>query len=414
MSMGTILLADRLISGGGDAVLEQAAVVIEHGQIQVITTWAEAEAIKRGQQHHVISLPDSTLLPGLIDCHVHLNFPADGSPILDIKEQSDTTLSAISMNNARIALEAGMTSLRDCGGRQTLNIDLRDAVETYDMALPRLVSCGPPITITGGHCWFFGGEAEGVTGLRRKVRELIKQDVDFIKVMAAGGGTPKTLSWQPTFSQEELNAIVEEAHLHDLKASAHCLNREATLRAVRAGFDHIEHAGFLVDKWGNQRYEREVAKAVIEAQVIVCPTLAVGRYVVKHLEGREDSSAEDARQLERWHQMLEQNVTQLAHMLKDGLRVVAGTDAGWRWTPFDALVDELDLMVEAGMSNAAVIEAATSKAAVALDLADKVGKLAPGMTADIIAVKGNPLEELAALRRVNMVMKVGRLIKRNA
>ena len=411
MSIGSILLADRLIPGDGGAVLEQPAVVIEHGRIRAVTTRAEAEAIQREHQHHVVSLPGSTLLPGLIDCHVHLNFPADGSPILDINEQSDTTLSALSMNNARTALEAGITSQRDCGGRHTLNVELRDAIENYDMALPRLVSCGPPITITGGHCWFFGGEAEGVAGVRREVRELIKQDVDFIKVMAAGGGTPNTLSWQPTFSQEELNTIVEEAHLHDRKASAHCLNREATLRAVRAGFDQVEHAGFLLDKWGNQRYEPEVTEALVEAQVVVCPTLAVGRYVIEHLEGRENLSTEDTRQLERWRRMLGENIAQLAQMLEAGLRVVAGTDAGWRWTPFDALVDELELMVEAGMSNAAVIEAATSKAAVALDLADRVGKLTTGMTADIVAVRGNPLEELAALRQVNMVMKAGRLLK---
>lgn len=410
MNTGIILQADRLISG--DTILERPAVVIEHGQIRDITTQAEAEAIQQG--HHIISLPGSTLLPGLIDCHVHLNFPADGSPILDIKEQSDTTLSAISMDNARKAVEAGITSLRDCGGRQKLNVELRNAIENYGMAVPRLVTCGPPITITGGHCWFFGGEADGVAGVRRKVRELIKQDVNFIKVMAAGGGTPNTLSWEPAFSQEELNAIVEEAHLHDLKASAHCLNREATLRAVRAGFDQIEHAGFLLDRQGNQRYEPEVTEALTEAQVVVCPTLAVGLYVLKCLEEREDLLAEEARQLERWRRMLEQNVAQLAQMLEDGLRVVAGTDAGWRWTPFDALVGELELMAEAGMSNAAVIEAATCEAAAALGIADSVGRLATGMTADIIAVKGDPLKELATLRQVNMVMKAGQVIKHTA
>ena len=232
--------------------------------------------------------------------------------------------------------------------------------------------------------------------------------------MAAGGGTPNTLSWQPAFSQEELNAIVEEAHLHDLKASAHCLNREATLRAVRAGFDQIEHAGFLLDRHGNQQYEPEVAEALIEARVVVCPTLAVGRYVLKYLEEREELSTEEVHQLERWREMLAQNVAHLAQMLEDGLRVVAGTDAGWRWTPFDALVSELELMAEAGMSNAAVIEAATSKAAAALGLADSVGRLTTDMVADIIAVRGNPLKELATLRQVNMVMKAGQLVKHNA
>ena len=412
MKTGTILQADRLIPGDGGAVVEQPAIIIEHGRIRTITTQAEAEALRQG--HHVVSLPGSTLLPGLIDCHVHLNLPADGSPVLDIEEQSDTTLSALSMNNAHIALEAGVTSLRDCGGRRKINVDLRNAIENYGMAAPGLVVCGPPITITGGHCWFFGGEAEGVAGVRRKVRELIKQDVNFIKVMAAGGGTPNTLSWQPAFSQEELNAIVEEAHLHDLKASAHCLNREATLRAVRAGFDQIEHAGFLLDRHGNQQYEPEVAEALIEAQVVVCPTLAVGLYVLKYLEEREELSTEEVHQLERWRGMLTQNVAHLAQMLGDGLRVVAGTDAGWRWTPFDALVNELELMAEAGMSNAAVIEAATSKAAAALGLADSVGRLTTDMVADIIAVRGNPLKELATLRQVNMVMKAGQLVKHNA
>lgn len=407
MTKGFILKADQLVAGDGSPPVKNPTVLIEKSKIKAITSFSEIEAI--AQDYQIIDLPNTTLLPGLIDCHVHLNFPADGSPILDINNQSDPMLSAISMNNARKALEAGITSLRDCGGRQTLNLELRNAIEMYNMALPRLISCGPPITLTGGHCWFFGAEAEGADNLRRKVRELIKQGVDFIKVMAAGGGTPSTLAWQPTYTQEELNTIVEEAHKHDLKTSAHCLNAESTLQAVKAGFDQIEHAGFLIDANGNQNYDPKVAEALVRAQVKVCPTLAVGRYVIKYLEAFETPTQQDKKLLERWYKMLEKNVANLAHLIKEGVNLVAGTDAGWRWTPFNSLVDELELMSEAGLSNYAAVESATSVAATSLGMSEHIGTLKPNMNADIVAIQGDPIQDLASLRKVKLVMKGGEI-----
>jgi len=400
-----ILRAARLFPGGGRAPIERPTVVVEGGR--VVAVHAEPPGAELAARARVVDLPRATLLPGLIDAHVHLHLPADGSPILDVLRESDAALGARTVHNAGLALQAGVTAVRDCGGRGTLHVELADEIERWGYAAARVMSAGPPVTVTGGHCWFFGGEADGALGVRRKVRELVKGGVHYVKVMASGGGTPRTVSWEPAFSQAELDAIVEEAHLHGLLAAAHCLCAESSRRAARAGFDIVEHAGFLLDGRGRQAYEEDAAAALVDAGVVVCPTLAVGRFTLARLRA---SASPDPAELERWSRMLEANVENLGRLLRAGVKVMAGTDAGWRSTPFDSLPDELELMALAGMSNAAALEAATADAATTLGL-EGLGRVEAGAIADLVAVDGDPLADLAALRAVALVVKGGRIVR---
>lgn len=403
-----ILRPDRLFPGGGAPVLERPTIVIEDGRVVHASGGPAPTALV--EHAEVVELPGTTLLPGLVDAHVHLQLPADGSPILEVLDDSDAALGARALHNAGVALRAGVTTVRDCGGRDLLGVDLADQVERWGYDVARIVSPGPPVTVTGGHCWFFGGEADGVEGVQLRVRALIKGGAHYLKVMASGGGTPRTVSHEPSFTQAELDAIVAEAHLHGLVAAAHCLCAESTRRAVRAGFDVIEHANFLIDGAGRQRYEPEIADALAAAGTVVCPTLAVARVTLEQLQARPDAPVAD---VERWERMLALNIDNLRQVLAAGVRVMAGTDAGWRSTPFDALPMELELMAEAGLSNADALTSATTTAADVFGLAG-LGRVVPGAEADLVAVAGDPTVDLAALRAVRLVVKGGRVVHRGA
>jgi imidazolonepropionase-like amidohydrolase len=238
---------------------------------------------------------------------------------------------------------------------------------------------------------------------------MVKLGADFIKVMGTGGGTPGTMSWLPAYRREEIEAVTDEAHRLGRKISIHCLCAEAIEYAADAGVDQIEHAGFIVDAAGTQRFVPAAADAIARSGALVTGTLAVGGYVVRTMLAKDHRTREEQELLDRWQIMLEDNLRQFAGLLRAGVQFVAGTDAGWRLTPFDALVDEMQLMHEGGLSAAEAIVAATSRAAQSLDSESEVGTLRAGLNADIIAVNGNPSEDLRALKQIRMVMQAGEL-----
>jgi imidazolonepropionase-like amidohydrolase len=358
----------------------------------------------------VLDLGDRTVLPGLIDCHVHLNLPGDGTSFVDSVREPDGVLVATAAHNARTALEAGITTLRDTGGRGSTTFELRRTLQLGYGSGSRLVLCGQPITITGGHTWYFGGEADGVDGVRRKAREMVKLGADFIKVMGTGGGTPGTMSWLPAFRREEIQAVTDEAHYLGRKISIHCLCAESIKYAADAGVDQIEHAGFILDAAGTQKFEPSAAEAIARSGALVTATLAVGGYVVSTISATSERTPAEQRDLDRWEIMLDDNLKQFAGLLKAGVQFVAGTDAGWRITPFDSLPDEMQLMQRGGLSSAEAIVAATSRAARSLGIESEVGTVKEGFMADLIAVSGNPLDDLLALKNPHMVMQAGKLV----
>jgi imidazolonepropionase-like amidohydrolase len=338
-----------------------------------------------------------------------LNLPGDGTPFEVTVRESDGVLVACAANNARTALEAGITTLRECGGRGMTTFDVRRALELGYGVGPRLVLSGSPITITGGHCWYFGAEADGVDGVRRMAREMAKRGADWIKVMGTGGGTLNTISHLPSYSVEEIAAVTEQAHALDRPIGIHCLCAGSIRYAVQAGADQIEHCSFIADAAGRQEYDPEVAAQVAAAGILVTTTLAVGHYVVRCLERKETLTPEEQASLDLWRIMAADNIRQFRQMLAAGVKFVAGTDAGWRFTPFDSLPVELDLMRQAGMSSMEAIVAATGRAAQACRIADQTGTLRPGLAADIIAVPGNPLDDLSVLQHPELVLQDGQI-----
>ena len=402
-SAATVIRAARLIDGSGDKPLEQPAVVVRDGKVEAVTQGEPPGGLEDAE---VISLPGATLLPGLIDMHVHLNNPGDGTDSTEWHRENDGVLVARSAFAAQTALRAGITTVRDCGSRGTTSFDLRRTLSLGYGQGSRLVLCGNPITITGGHGWYLGGEADGEDGLRHKVRSLVKNTADFIKVLGSGGGTPNTLSYLPSFRPEEYAALVDETHRQGRRITIHCLNAATIEQAVDAGVDGIEHAGFIVDGSGRQEYVPAVGDKIAAAGVAVTSTLAVSGYVVSRLRDVDRAPDQEAF-FRRWVRMREDNVAQIGQLYKAGVKIVAGTDAGWRFTPFDGLPEEMLMMSESGMPSMEVILSATSRAAEAMGLEQEIGTVRAGAAADIIAVYGNPLDDLGHLRDLRLVMQAG-------
>jgi imidazolonepropionase-like amidohydrolase len=285
--------------------------------------------------------------------------------------------------------------------------DVRRALRLGHGTGPRIRACGQPITITGGHTWYLGGEADGVDGLRKKVRSMCKLGADAIKVMASGGGTLNTISYRPSFSPAEMHAIVDEAHRLGRRVTAHCLCAEAIEIAVEAGVDQLEHAGFIVDEAGNQQFDPAVADKVAKAGVAVTSTLAVGAFAVREMQARAELTVAEKEFLDHWQTMLDDNLNQFAQLYQAGVRVIAGTDAGWRFTPFDGLPEEIRLLERIGMSSTEALAAATGTAAETMGVAGEFGTLRAGLAADVLVVGGDPLASLSALDDVRLVLQGG-------
>ncbi len=406
-----LVRASRLVDGTGAAPVEHPTVVVHRGVIHGVYA-GEALRPDWPATSPVLELPGHTLLPGLIDSHVHLCLPGDGTPFETTVREPDGTLTAMAMHNAQTALRAGITTLRDCGSMRDTSLELRRAQRLGYAVLPRLHLCRCPMTMTGGHCWYFGGEADGPDGVRQMVRRLVRSGVDYIKIMASGGGTVGTVSSRPSYTVEELRAAVDEAHRLNRRVGIHCTCAAATRNAVAAGTDHIEHALFLTDDAGIQRFEPDVADAVARSATVTS-TLCVGDFIVTALADKPGASSDERAAVERWRRMNDANLDNARRMRAAGVRYVAGTDAGWRFTPFNGLVREMELLVASGCSPREAIVAATSGAAAAMAIGGETGALREGLLADMIAVPGDPLADLAVLRRPAMVMLGGTLVGRN-
>ncbi|TCR72665.1 amidohydrolase family protein [Rhizobium sp. BK376] len=409
--MTTLIRADRLIDGTGSAVVENAVLVIEEGKVVGVYPSQAPDSVV-SPDAEILDFPGCTIMPGMIDTHVHLNMPGDGTLLETVVREPEGVLVATSAFTAQRALAAGITTVRDLGASGTTVINLQRALELGHGVGPRILSCGQPITITGGHTWYFGGEADGIDGLRLKVRQMAKIGANFIKVMGSGGGTVNTLSWRPAYNREEMRALADEAHALDRKIAVHCLCADSIDYAIDAGVDQIEHAGFITDSKGNQKYVPEVAEKLGKSGIPVTSTLAVGGSVVEIMTAKKDRTPTEDAFLERWIRMLDDNLSQFRKLRDAGVSFVAGTDAGWRFTPFEGLPLELELMHRGGMTTMEAIVSGTGFAAKVIGIDDKVGTLTKGLAADVIVVGGNPLDNLGALRDLKLVIQGGKVRSR--
>jgi imidazolonepropionase-like amidohydrolase len=340
-----------------------------------------------------IDLGDTTLLPGLVDAHMHLVFDASPDPVGALGARTDDEALASMRVAARRALAAGITTVRDLGDRGYLAVALRDEFRAVPGRGPRIVAAGPPIPTVRGHCWYLGGEADGTDGVRAAVRDHAAHGVDVIKVMASGGEmTPGTHSHEPQFGVAELTAVVDEAHRLGLPVTAHAHAAAAIGHAVAAGVDMIEHGSFMtVD---SVAIDEEVLAALVASGITVSATSGM-------LPGRPPPPRIAAR--------LPGLFAVMARLRAEGVPFVASSDAGINPAkPHNVLPHAVEQMV-ARLDAAPVdaLRAVTGAAAAACRIGDRAGWLAAGFDADILAVRGDPLRDIAAVHAVEAVFRAG-------
>jgi imidazolonepropionase-like amidohydrolase len=383
-----------LFDGVSSALLAEPSVVVADGAITAVH--GPAEPVPAGAS--VIDLSGLTLMPGLVDAHLHLCFDATGDPIGHLAVTGDNALLEEMAGAARRALRAGVTTVRDLGDRGYLALDLRDRGPGRNAGpLPAIVAAGPPITTPGGHCHFLGGAASGKAALRAAVRERAERGVDVIKVMASGGNmTPGSLAHEPQFTAESLRAIVDEAHCHGLPVTAHAHSARSIADAVNAGVDGIEHATFMTADG-------------IDAPEALIRAIAAQRIAVGWTVGRDPGP--DAPVYPQIARRMASLGAARRRLYESGAVLVPGSDAGVSPAkPHDVLPYAPEDLAAAGMSPAEILWAMTSRAAQGCGLGHRKGRIAPGFDADIIAIDGNPLEDLAAIRRLRAVYSGGRAV----
>ena len=410
----TLLKADRLLDGSGDAPLENAALLIDGGSIAAVGRQGDARA-PDGAAVDETDYGDATILPGLIDAHTHLVAPGDGTRGDDVAEEGDDVLLMRAAANVRTILHSGVTTVRDNGAKNRVAFSLREGMRRGLVSGPRTVLCGRPVTITGGHMWYFGSEADGTDGVRAEVRKLVKEGADYIKIVATGGSTRTSFPTLPSYTVDELRAIADEAQRFGKLTAAHCACAQGVANCLEAGIDMIIHCVFE-DAEGRYSFREDLAERIVNAGAWVNPTLHVLRASVFRLDEKRQregklSAAEEALREQR-QRSLEQRLDATRRLLQMGARVTAGSDSPWGDYAPGLFVHELELLADAGMSNGQAIVAGTSGSASSIGVDDVAGRLEPGRPADVLIVEGDPARDLRALWNVRDVYQDGQRVER--
>jgi imidazolonepropionase-like amidohydrolase len=406
----TILKAARLIDGNGGPAAEQAAILLEGDTIRQIGT-AETVQAPEGAPVQEIDYGDATIMPGLVDSHVHLIGIGDGRAGDELVTLPDEVLTVQAAQNARRHLYSGVTTVRDCGAKNRTTFALRQAVEMGILPSPRLVLAGRPVAIIGGHLSYFGIQATGADECRAAVRQLIKERADFIKITATGGSTRTSHPLRPSFDVDELRAICEEAHKFGRHAAAHCASSQGMINVLDAGIDTIIH-GIHKDPDGADTYRPDISERIAENGVFVNPTIGASVARIRQLEDMGELTAERQAELDTVRAASDVRMDQFARMRDAGVVMSAGSDSAWGNYRMGDFQTEIEAHAMAGMSNMEAIVSATRDASRSCWIDSEVGTLEPGLQADVLVVKGNPLDDLSNLRRVADVFLAGERVDR--
>jgi imidazolonepropionase-like amidohydrolase len=394
----TVIHAGNVLDVRTGKMLADQTIVVEKGRIVSVGPAGNSD----GQNATVIDLSDKTILPGLIDAHTHLTMnPSFGYSMLAISGPRHALIGA---HNAKITLEAGFTTVRNVGDFDYADVALRDAIDDGDVPGPRMLVSGPPLSITGGHCdndllpyeyhATYPGVADGVENVQRKTREVIKYGADLIKICATGGVLSKGDDPNAAqFTEEEMKAIVADAHRLGRKVAAHAHGAQGVIWASNAGVDSVEHGHLMND---------EAIATLKKNGTYLVPTLYLVDWQREH--GNLPDFLKPKMEL-----VSQSSKATLKKAFAAGVKIGFGTDAAVY--PHGLNAHEFNEYVQLGMTPLHAIQTATINDADLLGLSQKIGTLEPGKYADIIAVDGNPLQDVTTLERVKFVMKDGVVYK---
>jgi imidazolonepropionase-like amidohydrolase len=386
-----VLRAPRLLDGTGAPAVPEAALLVEGGRVAYAGPAAALPEAAAGTP--ALDFPGATLLPGLVDAHVHL--VASGGPDLaaDVPgTEAERTLAAVV--NARRQLEAGVTLVRDLGAPGAEAVLVGQAVEAGTVAGPRVVASGPAVTMTGGHIPYLGRVTDGVEAMRAAVRANLALGARCIKVVATGGVLTMGVDpREPAYTQAELDALVEEAHRLGLTVAAHAIGEGGVAAALRAGVDSVEHGMFL-DEAAIELFLATGAR--LSATFLAPYGILGGPNVPGWIKDRARPAAEA-------------QARSFRAAVEAGVRTVAGTDAGTPDNPHGGVAREVAFMVEAGLDVLTAVRAATAEAADLLGAADR-GVLRRGAPADVLVAGGDVAADVTALQHPVAVFQDGRRV----
>lgn len=342
-----------------------------------------------------IDLDGKYIMPGLINSHVHITMEPIGDPFVLIMNESDAKAAIRGVKNLKKQLKSGTTYFRDLGASNGVDIDLRNAVNEGLIEGAEFKCAGSVVTMTGGHGWPIGREADGVDETRKAAREQLKKGSDLVKIMATGGVmTTGVEPGSPQLSMEEMKAAVEEAHKAGKKTASHAQGTQGIKNAILAGIDSIEH-GLILDE--------EAVDMMYENNTYLVPTL-VAPYVIVE-KGVEAGIKKDS--YEKAVSIMESHIKSFKMSYEKGVKIAMGTDAGTPFNTHDMAWMELKLMIEYGMKPMDAIVSSTRNSAELLDILDDYGTIEKGKFADFLILDENPLENIETLSKINTVYKKG-------
>lgn len=389
------VVGGRLIDGTGTAPIEDVLVIIEGDRIRSVGQ-AGATPIPRGAE--VIDVTGKTVMPGLINCHTHLCMDGGLDPFIAVQHRSATENVLLAAKHAEATLRAGVTTVRDLGGWEGVDLGLKKAISDGLILGPRMLVSGNPLCMTGGTAHYISREVDGPDEARKGAREQLKAGADVVKVMATGGVlTPGTDPGSAQLTYEELGAAVEEAKKAGKLSAAHAHGATGARNAIRAGVDSIEHGCFL---------DGEAIDLMLESGTFYVPTLAPSYEIVT----RGPEFGMPAFMIERAQRASDAHLVSLRRAREAGVRIAAGNDGGTPFNRADNLASELELMVAGGMSCVEALATAHRTAAELLCMAEEIGTVEPGKLADLVVLDADPQADISAVRQVHLVMKAGRRV----
>jgi imidazolonepropionase-like amidohydrolase len=388
-----------LVIDGAGSRRERVTIVIQGSRIATI---GPDTSVKIPKGAKVIEGNGKTLLPGLIDCHIHYCLDASPDAIRSL-QQDDPTVTAIkAATHARATLDGGITTVRDVGSRDHISISVSRAIRAGIIPGPRTLNAGLAVCMTGGHAWFIGRQADGPDEVIKAVREQIRAGADLIKFIATGGVlTPGVSPGAAQLTPEELRAGVDEATRAGRRVAAHAHGAAGMKNAIRAGVHSIEHGTLLDD---------DAIELFLKHGTFLVPTLSAIQSGCEM--GRAHGMPDYA--VQKCAALGEKQKKTFRKAVKAGVRIAMGTDAGTPFNPHGRNAQELRRMVAFGMTPMQAIEAATRSAATLLGLEQEIGTIEAGKEADLLLVNGNPLDDIALLEdpaHLEYVIQGGKIVR---
>ena len=389
--MKTYIQNVRIIDGLGNSI-ENGSVLFDDRILQISSSPLEgADSVIDGTGY--------TLIPGLIESHAHLAMDASMNPFAVIEKDSEAATGIKAYLDGLKFIESGITTIRNMGTKYDVDIEYRNMVRSGMLKGPRVIASGMLLTMTGGHGHAIGIECDNPDEARKAARLQIKKGADVIKLIATGGVlTPGSEIGAPQMSEEDMRAACQEAKRQGRTSAAHCIGVSGIKNAIRAGVTSVEH-GYYVDD--------EAIELMLENQTYFVPTISAPLSMVRYGKDLDDEFVQTS--IRKILPLAENHKIVFKKALAAGIKIAAGTDQGTPHNYPGGLVYELEKFIEYGMTNMQAITAATHTAAELVNLSDSIGSIETGKIADLVLLKGNPLEDIWNITKVAKVFQSGRM-----